>query len=299
MKKFFFYLYLYIKYFFIGGFDIGQTFTNNKKETFDTNQGQIQDVNQGTLMNALLRGEITEEVEKLRWRTYKILANMNGLNVRIDEINNDEIKTTVIRKNDTEKLKKLTICREGNLQPFIYQKIGIIEDSMVESYDKMGEMVSLREHIAKSKDNRNISLDRDFTPKVFIEKYVKKIVLGKTTEHNLEDEFVIDFYVSKYEQDQEFSTKKLLNSINKYIKDNKYDNIFDLNEISFVTHGAIGFNDFHEFIFINPKLENIYEFDGDYVIRYNVTKKVYGNFILNEFIHTELEESYKNKAPKP
>ena len=45
--------------------------------------GKHQRLNQNSVMDALLRGEITEEVEKLRWRIYKTSSAMKNYGTKV------------------------------------------------------------------------------------------------------------------------------------------------------------------------------------------------------------------------
>jgi len=70
--------------------------------------GKHQRLNQNSVMDALLRGEITEEVEKLRWRIYKTSSSMKNFGTKVigyDEDGYPITETTYI--GDEEKLSKI------------------------------------------------------------------------------------------------------------------------------------------------------------------------------------------------
>jgi len=55
-----------------------ETLTNQNKSSND-NKNNDRRATQGQLADSLLNGEITKEVENFRWRTYKILRQIEGL----------------------------------------------------------------------------------------------------------------------------------------------------------------------------------------------------------------------------
>lgn len=58
-------------------------------DELSSNTPVTQNKNQNSIMNSLLRGEITEEVEKLRWRMYSVSSQINKVSHKIVGYDND------------------------------------------------------------------------------------------------------------------------------------------------------------------------------------------------------------------
>ena len=64
---------------------------------------QVRRNTQGQLADSLVHGEITQEVMELRWRTYKVLLETEGVTAEIVGYDDDGMPITKVRKVDKNK----------------------------------------------------------------------------------------------------------------------------------------------------------------------------------------------------
>jgi len=159
----------------------------------------------GTLMNSLKNNIMTQEVMDLRWRTYKILRETEGLTAEIVGYEKDGTPIVETRKTNKDKsiLKiKVDDADDINLYPLemVLDNLEIVIDSTehmsskyLDIYDKpkinlneKGEVesashgeINVNEFLAINKTEKLITINRDFFPRFNIEKYTKKLNIRK------------------------------------------------------------------------------------------------------------------------
>ena len=79
---------------------------NNTGDVLDVTSSHHQRLNQGILADSLINGEITQEVQNLKWRTYKILKATEGVSAEIIGYDEDNMPITRILKKDNKKALK-------------------------------------------------------------------------------------------------------------------------------------------------------------------------------------------------
>jgi hypothetical protein len=253
---------------------------------------------QGMLADSLLNGKITEEVKRLRWRTYKVLKATYGNTVILEGY--DENENPIYRlstKNDKTLLKKINIDNFDDFELEMVFENKAIENSVNDIINVLEDekSINLIEYLIKNKVEKPLVIDRKNYPRFYIENYTKKINIRKITD----DERMLEFYISKYPDDYNKNSGIFLNQIKKLVNSElKNINFLNFDEVSFVTNNTLGAQDFLLFTYGDITFNKIIEFDGNYVIKFNSKIIKNGEDILINYIDSELEKKYNNKEKK-
>jgi hypothetical protein len=289
-------------------------------DTIESNVNQERRHTQGTLLDGMINGELTEEVQDFRWRMYKIMKASEDIRATITEYIKDEdgneVPVTVLSKVD--KKRALNKIKVDDFDDYILEmvvdnsesNIGRDEtmtndfinlhDKPIESVDEDGDIVithgeiSPDAHFATSKTDKPILVGRTFIPKFEIEEFAKKMHVRKINETDK----LLEFYVSKYPDDENRNSKLFINEIKKGINNHLLTPFLEIKEVSFITHKTLGVYDFLEYKFDIIKFDKIIEFNGYYVIKYIAKTIIDGKYIMEEYRRTELDEKYANKEKK-
>jgi hypothetical protein len=284
--------------------------------TADNHTNQERRHLQGTLADSLVRGEMTQEVKNLRWRTYKILKNSDKTSLEFDHIDeNGNIFYRSKRNDEKAILKKIKLDEYDDYKldmVFLNNEITIGKHDAITKYFKEydtpvnsindnndnvvshGEISSL-EYFATHKVEKPIKITREYIPKFLIENFTKKINIRKIDESKK----LIEFYVSKYPDEYNKNSKLFIKEIEKAIKYGPRNiNFLEIDEVEFVTNKTIGATDFLRYSFKVLNFDKIIEFDGNYVIKFVSETLIDGENILIKYVEAELEEKYNNKEAK-
>jgi hypothetical protein len=291
------------------------TFGQNSK-TLETDVNKHQRLTHGQLADSLVNGEVTQEVMDLRWRTYKILKATEGVKSTITGYEEDGtpiVKTT--KRNPKLALKKIkldtfddyklemvldnTEIALSTTDSMSNDSLSIL-DSVLENYDDDGNLVSVShatinatEFMATEKAERPIKINRQSPPNFFIENYTKKMNIRKINKK----ERLFEFYVSKYVDEYNRTTRLFQSSIKKAIEGTK-QTFLKFDGIEFVTYKTIGVEDFLLFKYNNITFDKIVEFNGFYVIKFKGDVEINGDDILEVHKVEELEKKYEQKLKK-
>ena len=283
--------------------DIGNVINNDK----DT----------GTLAHSLLKGIINAEVKNLRWRTYKVLKESEGLTTEFIGYDADGMPITKTKKNDNKRgLKKVKLDSFDNypLEMVIDNSEIIISgnevmdnkyidvfDDAVTNYNDDNEIISVThgevkgdEFFISNKGERPINVTREVTPKFNIENYTKKLNVRKISD----TEKLLEFYISKYPNEHSRTSKFFINHLKKVIENPRVSDLFEIKEVDFITYKSIGTYDFLEYRYVITSFDKIIEYDGSYVIKFKANVVINGDDILTKYVEKELEDKYKNKEKK-
>lgn len=287
-----------------------------KGESLETDVNKHQRLTQGQVVDSLINGEITQEVLNLKWRTYKIIKTTEGVKSTItgyDEDGMPIVKTT--KRNQKQGLKKVKVDTFDDYKlEMVLDNTEIalstsdsmgnenlsILDSVLENYDDDGNLVSVshatinaNELMATEKGERPIKITRQNPPNFFIENLTKKMNVRKINKK----ERLLEFYVSKYPDEYNRTSRLFLSSIKKVV-DGNYQTFLELDEIEFITYKTIGVEDFLLFKYNNITFDKIVEFNGFHVIKFKCDVVINGQDILEEHKVEELDNKYKQKAKK-
>lgn len=295
-----------------------------QSEDVDAGIGTVQNINKGTLMDSLTRGEITQEVIDLRWRTFKVLNATDGLivnqneldengnvtysvskvhkpsilrKVKLDEHDNYPLSFVVFNNDiplggqDVTDVKGLKINDEAELKESVKKIIQDGQDDMVTAV--LGN-ISNEDYHTSIKTIKPIVINREITPKFEIEKYAKKMNIRKIND----SEFLLEFYISTYVNEYDRKTRLLLSEIKRAIKNPRASDLLDIKDVAFVAHKTPGAKDFHQYQYKITEFDKIVIFDGHYVIKFKSEVTVNGEYLLEKYRSETLDERYKNNQIK-
>jgi hypothetical protein len=313
--------------------NVGQNVLNQDKIEGGVETSKHQRLNQNSVMDALLRGEITEEVEKLRWRIYKTTSAMKNVNVKVIGYDDDGYPITeTYYTGDEDKLKKIktepsddyelimvvdntnittSVLTSLNLDINIYDEavesktVNIISGDTTNIDDTItnGSNIDLEiesKTIGEVKDNKvelitPISIIREHRPKFELEKYTKKLHVKKINNK----EFLLEFYISKYPTQFDKKSDFFLSDIKKILATpNRYNSTVDINKVSFVTNNTVGVPDFLEFEYEIKRFDKIVEFNEFYVLKFTSNITIDAKSIIDKYRNDEVDEKYKNKEKR-
>lgn len=282
-----------------------------KNALSQTNDGLSNDTTQtkrltfGKVSDALINGEVTQEVIDLRWRTYKILKASEGVTAEIIGYDDDGLPITKIRKTSKEKsLTKVT------LDEFDVYKLEMVIDNTeitlatndvldnekleVISGETETNIISGHNYFATNKSERPLKLYREEAPNFELENYATQLKIRIIDEGKR----LLEFYVSSYPDVYNRTSRLFLKNILKAIKNPLTNSMLDIKTVEFVTYKNLGVNDFLYFNYEIEKFDKIVEFNGFYVIKFIGLVKNNGDDIFEKYKSEELDKKYQKKSKK-
>lgn len=290
---------------------------SQKKDSIVEDTTHTQRHLQGTLADALLRGEMNQEVKNLRWRIYKILKASKNVSLIFDK--NDEngdnwYKTKKIEQSrlldkvmldsyDDYPLEMVVINDEiklSNLEAISEHFKGY--DEPIKNTDENGEVlsathgeISANEFFIGNKGEKLIQINRNLFPKFYIERYTKRVNIRKINKK----ERLLEFYIGKYPDEYDRTNYLFIKEINNLIKNGpERINFIELNNVEFITNNTLGVEDFLYYNYKIKSFNKVIEFDGNYVIKFIGEVIVDGEDILSKYIEPEIEQNYLDRKIK-
>ena len=265
------------------GADAGST-TINKK------------VSQNRVSEDLLKGELTQEVKELRYRTYKVDRESK---------NYEYFSPTLALKSET----KDDLLKESNNPLFTKDnfkqdsKFVTVENSenlpIITIQDNKRHIETIYESLYQEDKKQipqyGLKILREFIPNFMIESFVTKIVVKEKNENHC----VLDLYVSKYVDPTSIKSKPFISEIKRIMSnESKITDTLKFDTAEFITSHAYKLPDMLRFKFKYIFFDKIVEFDGSYVIKFNATIEENGFDLTNQYYSKEMDEKYKTKAKK-
>ena len=245
--------------------------------TNSTGSSIIKEVDNQRVSKALLKGEVTQQVEELRYRTYKVDKESKGF---------EYYAPTLALKKDKQDTKFMKYDNSDGLELITIQPNDILVETVGETLEQVGGRGKRTQY--------RIKIKRNFVPRYKIEEYITRLDVKKLDESHV----ILDIYVSKYPNDKDFKSKGFVREIEK-IRDEKIkSDILDYEEISFITHHAYKLNDMIKFVFKNIWFREVIEFDGHYVLKFKASLKQDTLDLTKKYFSKTMEEKYKNKEKK-
>jgi hypothetical protein len=235
----------------------------SQKSSLNTdNVGVHQVINENRLSKDLLKGEVTQQVEELRYRDYKVSRESKkykylgeGIAVKKDLIINS---TRLIQEN---KLMVKTVSEELN------------------RVDK--ETYAIDEYTLK--------IVYDSFPKFKLEKYCNYFEI-------VDNKLILRFETTP--SVGKIDTYSFIKEI-EYMFDNmsKENDYTKLNMVKFVTYNCIGEDDLIEYTLQDLRLNNIEKIDKEYRLTFSYNFIV-RNDLTEKFYSKTMDEKYQNKEKK-
>ena len=295
---------------------VEQNALSQEGQSLGTEASKFQRHSQGTLADDLVNGVITQEVKDLRWRMYKVLeasakvsAKVVGdldsgdytIETYVSEGNDEILSKVKLDSSDEYKLEmvvdgeSITKGREESLNTDVVDTTLATETLIDEDGDEYKTL-----GVISNKDNEHhdieypIKIDREDIPKFYIEKFTKKLnvrIIDET--HRL-----LEFYISKYPSEYNRNTYLLISELKKAMVNPRSTNILYIDNIGFVTYKTIGVNDFRVFEYKVTEFDKIVDFDGYFVIKFKCEVITNGEYLLEKYRETDLDNKYENKERK-
>jgi len=285
-------------------------------ETLSSDVNQVQRHTQGQLADSLKHGEITQEVMDLRWRTYKILRESEGVTAEIvgyDEDGMPIVKTKKKNKklglskvkldpSDKYKLEMVVDNSEiviGGNQAMDNENISML-DEVIMGENENGDLVATHgiidsvEYFATNKAERPIVINRDTLPNFYLESFTLKMNVRTINE----TEKLLEFYVSKYPDEYNRTSRLFISEVKKILNEKTNSTMLEFNGVNFITYKTLGADDFLEYEYDDISFDKIVEFNGYYIIKFTAKIKTDGNDILETHRMAELDKKYEQKAKK-
>jgi hypothetical protein len=280
---------------------------------------------QGTLSDALSRGELTQEVRDLRWRMYKVLDETSKFEdeKRIVVIGYEEDGTPIVETKGSRKKAGMSKIRLDDHDDYKLELVVNNDIVMTDSLDfnikelsrediedtieitvnpKTGKQegqatigeISGGDYESSNKAERILTCTREFRPKFELEMFTKKMnvrTISKT-------EKLLEFYVSKYPNQDDRKSTLFLSEVKKVIKNPRAADFLDIATVEFVSYNTIGVRDLHDFEYKITGFDKLIEYDGYYVVKFKSEVVKDGLSLIEQFREDELDERYKNKERK-
>lgn len=282
MKKFFKKILASTRLFFVGLFygmrnteDIVLTSANPS----NNNSGVHKEVHENRVAKDLLKGEVTQQVIDLRYRTYEVEKKSKNF---------EYFSPFLARDNGTKDSKKVKYENEDSRELVLIQPNRAITESIGEALKRVDVRESLKEDFL-------VVIKRSFTPRFRLEEFTTRLVVKKGDDDTTA---ILDFYVPKYKSNTNFRLNAFLTDVVN-IKDKwvKSDTI-DFDSVFFITSHAYGVPDMFSFRFDEPVYLETIEYDGNYILRF--VSKIYdgGTDLTKEYYSEKMAKKYENHEPK-
>lgn len=237
----------------------------------------IKEVEDQRISKALLKGEITQEVEELRYRTYRVDGESKKY---------EYYAPTLALKHDKQDTKFMKYDESDGLELITIQPNSVMVETVSETLNQVGGRGKRPQY--------RIKIKRNFVPRYKIEEYITRLDVKKLDDTHV----ILDAYVSKYPNDKDFKSKGFIREIEKVRDEKIKTDIFDYEEISFVTSHAYKIDDMVKFVFKNIWFKNIVEFDGHYIVKFKASLEQTTTDLTKKYFSKTMYEKYKNKVKK-
>ena len=295
---------------------VEQNALSQEGQSLGTEASKFQRHSQGTLADDLVNGVITQEVKDLRWRMYKVLEASAKVSAKVVgdlDSGEYEIETYISEGTDVILNKvKLDSSDDYKLEMVVDGEAitkGREEALNADAIDTTLATESIIDEdgnerktlgVISNEDNEHhdieypIKVDREDTPKFYIEKYTKKLnvrVIDETYR-------LVEFYISKYPSEYNRNTYLLVSELKRAMVNPRSTNILYIDNIGFVTYKTIGVNDFRVFEYKVVEFDKIVEFDGYFVIKFKCEVTTNGEYLLEKYREADLDNKYEKKERK-
>ena len=288
MKKIIKNIGLFFKTLFIGMKNTEETVLYKNDEVLPGN-AVIKEVESQRVSKALLKGEITQAVEELRYRTYRIDREAKEYKY---------IAPTLTLHEEKDDSKFVEYENADNLEIVTVQPNELIIENVIDTFKKIdsedGEEVENIKGDFKAKKKYNIDVTRQYISRFKIEEYTKRLVVRKLDEKH----DILDFYVSKYANPDDIKSKGFVREVEK-IRDEKIkSDILDIEKVHFITNHAYKKSDMLEYEYNFLSFKGVFEYDGHYILRFKAHILKNGYDLTDRYYSKSMDEKYKNKVKK-
>tara|TARA_R110000796_G_scaffold59710_2_gene137844 strand:+ start:6100 stop:7071 length:972 start_codon:yes stop_codon:yes gene_type:complete len=277
----------------------------------------------GSMADSMIRGEITAEVQEMRWRMYKILNAADNLKTRVVGYDDDGLPITETTQHERLILRKINVDKDDpypvelvvnnsdivkstsealSNEKITLHKDGEDKEDREDRFDLVGTEkskknlgeISFEDMVSTMKSDKNITVHRSLRPKFEIEQYCNRLIVrGVDAKTKL-----LEFYITMYPDGFDRKTRLLISEIKKINKNPRASDILDIEKVAFITNKTIGAANGMEYIYEIKNFHKMVEFNGHYVLKFMATPIVNGNFMTDIYRLEDLEKKYSEKASK-
>lgn len=249
------------------------------KEDVESSGSEInQKLESNNVLEALLRGELTKEVEELRYKTYAVDRESK---------NYTYVGNGHVVKKEKATINHVSIQDADNLPIITVQDNKLIPKGVSESINEFDNSNSIDEKYV-------IEITRSFIPKFKLEKWANKIVV-KQLDGN---EVLLEFYCSAYPKQFDRKYTPFINELKGIMENRVKSEVMDMDTVGFETYKAYNQEDGVKYLFEDIHYQNISLYDGNYIIRFNAIAKIMGEDFFDALYCESQDMKYKNNEPK-
>lgn len=245
----------------------------------------MQEQQNNRISQDLLRGEVTQQVEELRYRTYKVDREAKQY---------EYFSPTLAKKRDKNDSKFVVYENADNNELITIQYNEPITENVNSSLENVvsekGKLV-----FKDGKKRYMIKIGRNHTSRYKLEGFTKRLVVKQLIKDR---RVVLDFYVSKYMNDQNFISKGFITETHNIMDGYVNSDTVDISTVNFVTDHAYGKDDMLEYEFNHIAFYTILEYDGNYIYRFHADVVKNGVDLTEKYFNKEMDEKYINKEKK-
>lgn len=255
-----------------------------------------QQVTENRVSKDLLKGEVTQQVEELRYRTYKIDRESKQFEYfsPTKALRFERQDSKFVKYDNSDELELVTIQPNHVQTENVYEGMKDLNFMTAELSDEQGNIKIDVGHFDVEK-SYNITIERDFSPRFKLEAYTTRLVVKKLDD---KDNMILDFYVSKYPQEKDMKSIYFVKEVEKMMSGYRQSDITSMNRLHFVTSHAYGLNDMIEFRFDHIYYKDILEYDGHYVLKFKAHAYVNGKDLTDEYYSKSMDDKYKTHEKK-
>jgi len=241
--------------------------------------GIHKEVHDKRVSKALLKGEVTQEVVDLRYRTYLVERESKKY---------EFFSPFLVQKKSEKEIEKLGCMNSDGHDIILVQPNHVVQESVAEALDRL-------DCKDKVSENYIINITRSFPTRYRLEEYTHKVVvkLGDT-----DSDAIVDFYVTKYINKSDFKSAAFVHEIERMVMNGRNSDILSFDDLYFETLHAWNCPDMYTFKFSKPVFRNCVEFDGSYVLSFDMKVVDGGTDITKEYYSEEMAKKYENKESR-
>ena len=260
-----------------------------------------QTIKPGGALNDMLEENVTQEVEELREKHYRILKEADKFDpstivMTFDSEGNPVFTANRLRKkNKTDFMKHCNVLNEEDL------KIRTIQDN--KKFEKKHSILNYDENksdlsipLGVYDYDTTLTIERDgITPRIYIEKFVTKIVVREKEGNRA----YVDLYLpTMASQFGKIDAILIANLYKMFETNNLRSDLIDFLSFEWYSDKAWNSSDVCLFKYDNIKPEYISVYDGSFVITFDCNVVSDGVYLAEKYMTKEMDEKYKVKAPK-
>lgn len=285
--------------FFYGMSGAEKTILSPKKD--DNAIGVVQEIGGGGVFADMLEQKETQEVVEMRDKYYRVYKESDKYDASNITIVSEDEETGEIVFGNTNTVKKKTKA-DFMKHPPVYNPqdlpIRTIQDN--KKIQKKNSLISGRNAVFENDLLTNdfdttITIERDgITPRFFIEKYAKRVVVRENGERA-----IVDFYLPLDSSQFGKVDAILISNLHRMKNENDLrSDITDIIGIEWYSDKAWNSDDVCAFKYSDIKFIGTDIYDGSFVLSFDCNIVENGRYLAEKYITKELDEKYSSEATK-